>query len=49
VFVGQIAIMRAVALATMRGTIIYGVVVALALASIALIASPALRRRTVTP
>lgn len=48
VFVGQIALMRAVALTTTRSMILYAVVLVLALASIALIASPALRRRAVT-
>ena len=48
VFVGQIALMRAAALSTTLNMILYAVVLVLALASIALIASPALRRRAIT-
>src|SRR5262249_10804260 len=48
VFVGQIALMRAAALSTTRSMVLYAIVLVLALASIALIASPALRRRAVT-
>lgn len=44
VFVGQIALLRDVALSTSRSEIVYGSLVALALASIALISSPAFRR-----
>src|SRR5262249_16262277 len=48
VFVGQIALMRAAPLSTTLAMILYAIVLVLALASIALIASPALRRRAVT-
>ncbi len=47
IFAGQIAVMRAASLATTRSEILYGVVLVLALGSIALLASPSYRRRPV--
>jgi ABC-type Co2+ transport system permease subunit len=45
VFVGQVALARGAALTTARNEMFYGVVLVLALASIALIASPSMRRK----
>ena len=47
IFAGQIALLRGVALTTGRAEIFYGVVLVLALASIALVAAPGMRRRPV--
>ncbi len=47
VFVGQVALTRASGLIDLRGEIYYGLVLVLALASIALVSSPAYRRRIV--
>ena len=47
IFAGQIALLRGVALTTARSEIFYAVVLVLALASIALVASPTMRSRPV--
>jgi hypothetical protein len=48
VFVGQVAQLRGTELATMRAELVYGGTLVLALLSIILLASPAMRARTLT-